>query len=60
MFECAVCGRGPSDGITVYRMNAKGEPGLWACNEHKDHFDGRIPDDVLGITPAIEKSRTHD
>lgn len=60
MAECAVCGRGPAEGVTVYRMNATGQPGLWSCNEHKDHFDGRIPDDVRAITRAIEKGRTHD
>lgn len=52
--NCAVCGRGPDDGVSVYRMNEVGQPGLWSCNEHKDQFDGRIPDDVKEMVSIIE------
>lgn len=51
---CAVCGKGPPDGVSVFRMNEKGGPGLWACNEHKDHFDSHMPDDVLELTRLLE------
>lgn len=53
--RCAVCERGPMQGVSIFRMNAKGQPGLWACNEHKDHFDGRIPDDVKEIVNALSR-----
>lgn len=33
--RCSVCGKGPMDGVTVYRVNAKGEKGVWACRQHK-------------------------
>lgn len=55
---CAVCDKGPSDGVSVYRMNAKGQPGLWACNEHKDQFDGRVDPEILEITRALEGKKS--
>lgn len=55
--KCAVCDKGVEQGVTVHRMNVVGQPGLWACNEHKDHFDGRIPDQVKGIVKMIEGAR---
>ena len=33
--RCEVCGRGPMDGVTVYRVNPKGEAGVWACKDHR-------------------------
>ena len=57
MFKCAVCGKGPADedgGVSLYRMNNTGQKGLFSCNEHKDHFDGRISDDVREIVNMIE------
>ena len=33
--RCAVCGKGPMDGVTVYRVNEKGVKGVWACREHR-------------------------
>lgn len=50
---CAVCGRGPAIGVTVYRMNEKGGPPLWSCNEHKDRFDGRIDPDVMELVKIL-------
>lgn len=32
--ECMVCGKGPADGVTVFRQNPKGEIGIWACAKH--------------------------
>ena len=56
-FSCAVCGKGPAEGVTVHRMSAKGRPGLWACNEHKDQFDGKVDEEILEITKILEGKR---
>ena len=32
--RCEICGRGPAQGITVYRANAKGQKGIWRCEMH--------------------------
>jgi hypothetical protein len=45
------------DGVDVFRMNQKGEQGLWACDDHKDQFDGRVPDEVRGITNALSNDQ---
>ena len=29
--SCEQCGRSPQDGITLFRQNAKGQPGRWKC-----------------------------
>lgn len=34
MFKCAVCGKGNSEGVDLYRVNVKGETGIWACKKH--------------------------
>ncbi len=34
MFECEVCKRGPADGVTTFRVNQKGEPGVFRCSGH--------------------------
>lgn len=35
MIECEICKRRPDgDGITVYRINEKGVPGIWRCEDH--------------------------
>mgnify|MGYP001559038871 CR=1 FL=1 len=32
--KCFICELSPRDGISLYRQNSKGQPGLWACREH--------------------------
>ena len=31
---CEICGRGPAEGVDVFRVNAKGVPGVWRCKAH--------------------------
>jgi hypothetical protein len=33
-FSCHSCGRNPSDGVSVFRVNATGQKGIWACQMH--------------------------
>lgn len=36
--KCLICGLGPAPehgGVTVYRQNAFGETGVWACRAHR-------------------------
>ncbi len=53
--RCEICDKGPLQGRTVYRINAKGMKGRWACEEHYKQFDA-LPIDptVLKITKALE------
>lgn len=38
--KCVICQKGPMNGVTLYRINAKGQPGLWACDRHYGQTDG--------------------
>lgn len=40
--RCCICQKGPADrdgGVTVYRVNATGVPGIWACENHIKQTD---------------------
>lgn len=32
--KCEICGKGISDGTSLYRQNEKGQPGVWRCRVH--------------------------
>lgn len=32
--KCEVCGGCPQNGVDLYRVNAKGQPGRWRCRTH--------------------------
>ena len=35
-YHCSVCGQGPEHGVSVYRVNDKGQVETWACVEHQE------------------------
>lgn len=34
VIACEICHRGPEQGVAVHRANAKGQPGIWRCDDH--------------------------
>ena len=34
LIRCEVCSFGPAEGVTVFRHNKKGVPGIWRCRAH--------------------------
>jgi hypothetical protein len=53
--HCVICKKGPPEGVSVFRINEKGVPGLWACKRHIDQTDAPKPDPVVAeIVSAIE------
>jgi hypothetical protein len=50
---CEVCGRGPADGVDVYRVNERGVPGVWRCFEH---HDGPIALETVSVVEAIREA----
>ena len=52
---CLFCHKGPMHGVTVYRVNAKGQPGVWACAKHIKQTDAIIPEDVKTIASIIDR-----
>lgn len=37
--KCCICQKGRAQGVNLYRINAKGKPGIWACAEHLKQTD---------------------
>ena len=48
-----LCNVSPSAVGTVFRINAKGQPGIWACREHIKNTDAMIPSEVDRVVSAI-------
>jgi hypothetical protein len=56
MNGCLVCNRGPWDGTSLYRVNRKGTPAVWACNAHIANADCGPPDaELRQIVEALER-----
>lgn len=41
-------------GAALFRINAKGQPGIWACREHVKRTDAKPAQEVVEIVDAIE------
>ena len=50
---CMFCGKGPKQGVTLYRLNRTGETGIWACSKHIKNTDVRVDPNVKAICDAI-------
>lgn len=57
--KCLFCQKGPAQGVSLFRVNAKGQPGVWACERHIGQTDAAVDDDVRGIVSAL-KSKPQD
>lgn len=55
--KCFFCARSPMTGDTVFRINAKGQPGIWACREHTAQTDVAIDPKVKAIAVIIDPPR---
>lgn len=56
--KCVVCKKGPMDSVAVFRINAKGVPGLWACRKHLNQTDAPpLGPTVDAIVSAVEKAQ---
>ena len=55
MIACEICGKGPVQGVTVYRANEKGVKGRWRCNHHLNEtaFQRAMDSEVSAIERAI-------
>jgi hypothetical protein len=50
--HCYLCHRGPNTGHALFRINPKGEAGIWACETHRppNHV---VPAEVRYIEAAL-------
>lgn len=56
--KCLFCQKGPQQGVSLFRVNAKGQPGVWACEAHIGQTDAKMDDVVqkLARDLAVRKS----
>ena len=53
--KCCICRKGPVEGVTVYRVNAKGVAGIWACEKHLKQTDAPPVDpEVASVCSAFD------
>ena len=53
--KCEICGKSPSDGTTtVFRQNAKGETGIWRCEEHNRK---QVDHEVAQVVAELQRKR---
>ncbi len=55
--KCFICDRGPTEGITIYRINPKGENGIWACSVHRPITAPHIDPEIKEIVRIIEEDQ---
>jgi len=57
--KCMVCGKGMSEGVSLFRTNEKGVPGIWACRVHMPAGKSIDPT-VDKIVTIIEDNRNEE
>jgi hypothetical protein len=55
--KCVICKKGPMQGVSLYRINEKGKPGLWACRAHRSQTDAPVDPELDEIVSRIEGKR---
>jgi hypothetical protein len=51
--KCHVCGKTAAQGFNLYRQNAKGQPGIFACAAHSKPVD----DELVQIVASLQKQQ---
>lgn len=55
--KCQTCNKGFRDGVGLFRQNAKGEAGVWACAEHRK---APVDAEVQEIVTLVEKANENN
>lgn len=54
--KCEICGQGPIDGVSLFRVNEKGVIGIWRCKTDLTHEqEADLEMEVLSIVQIIEQ-----
>jgi len=54
--KCCLCSRSAPTN-TLYRVNEKGVPGIWACEIHIDSFPDKAPSEEINQIVAALSSK---
>lgn len=55
--RCLFCNKGPAQGVSLRRVNAKGQPGVWACDRHIGQTDAKRDPLVEEVIAALRSPR---
>lgn len=58
--QCCICRKGPREGVSVYRINAKSVTGLWACGNHVAQIDGTPDAELHALVNTISQEPDDD
>ena len=58
--RCVICKKGPVEGVSVFRINTTGRPGLWACKRHRGQTDAPVDPELDELVAHIERNRPID
>lgn len=51
--RCVVCKKGLPDVDALFRINAKGGAGLWACKRHRSQTDAPVDHEIDDLVDHI-------
>ena len=54
---CLFCGKGMKQGVSLFRVNATGQKGVWACEAHIKNTDATVDPVVQQIVDTINKAQ---
>jgi len=52
--KCCVCQKGPEEGVSLYRINEKGVPGIWACMKHLKQTGAPVDPELDELVRVLE------
>lgn len=55
--KCFFCPRSVEDGHSLFRINPKGQKGIWACAEHVSQTDTHVDPEVRHLVGILENGR---
>lgn len=54
--KCVICKKGRAEHVSLFRINARGVPGLWACAKHIKQTDAPPVDpEVAELVKILER-----
>lgn len=54
MIGCVVCKLGPEQGVSLFRINEKGVPGLYACRKHVHQTDAHLDAETVRLVDILD------
>lgn len=52
--KCVICQKGPQHGVSLFRINATGQRGFWACRKHRSQTDAPVDPELDRLVDVLE------